>query len=64
MVVSEKIKKKSDVEKVVEVLVAKASKPDPQPIPYCGGGVNPEEIERLAIELKKEASKKAKLKGV
>lgn len=64
MVVSEKIKNKGDVEKVVEVLVSQANKPDPKPVPYCGGGVNPAEIERLAVELKKEASKKAKLKGV
>lgn len=64
MAISEKIKKKSDVEKVVDILVAQANKPDPQPVPYCGGGVNPAEIERLTIELKKEASKKAKLRGV
>ena len=64
MVVSEKIKNKGDVEKVVDILVSQANKPDPQPVPYCGGGVNPAEIERLAVELKKEASKKARFKGV
>lgn len=62
MAVSEKVKKKSDVEKVVEVLLAKANKPDTEPAPYCGGGVNAEEIEKLTMQLKKEHAKKTKLK--
>ncbi|GAI52587.1 unnamed protein product [marine sediment metagenome] len=64
MAVSEEIKKKTDVEKVVDILVAKANKPDPEPTPYCGGGVNLKEIEKITVQLKKEASKKAKLEGL